>query len=241
MTINIDVRIVSRYAPHVAQPSHRDQLIKGAIKCLQTKGYAHTTARDIASASGANLASIGYHFGSKEALLNEAMIRLFARRNWRVGEKTLADGDASPVEHLRAMFAAVGELFGGPRPLFISFVEAIAQAGRSEELREQLAAHYRDARQGLTDAIRVMFGPAAERLDGDAEVMASLLMALFDGLVLQWLLEPGAIPSGEQLIDALVRTMTLALEQSATPARAQAGKAAAGRPAPRRQRSAIRA
>ena len=74
----------------MAQPSHRDQLIKGAIKCLQTKGYAHTTARDIASASGANLASIGYHFGSKEALLNEAMIRLFARRNWRVGEKTLA-------------------------------------------------------------------------------------------------------------------------------------------------------
>src|SRR5438552_14846813 len=110
----------------MAQPSHRDQLIKGAIKCLQTKGYAHTTARDIAAASGANLASIGYHFGSKEALLNEAMIRLFSRRNWQVGEQTLAAKSASPLERLRAMFAAVDAVFTAPRPLFVSFVEAIA-------------------------------------------------------------------------------------------------------------------
>src|SRR5205807_8370853 len=126
----------------MAQPSHRDQLIKGAIKCLQTKGYARTTARDIATASGANLASIGYHFGAKEALLNEAMIRLFSRRNWQIGEQTLAEGNASPMERLTAMFEAVSDVFSAPRPLFVSFVEALAAAGRSEELREQLAAHY---------------------------------------------------------------------------------------------------
>jgi len=57
----------------VPQPSSRDQLLEGALLCLQTKGYARTTARDIAAASGANLASIGYHFGSKEGLLNAAV------------------------------------------------------------------------------------------------------------------------------------------------------------------------
>jgi len=62
----------------MAQPSHRDQLVKGAIKCLQTKGYAHTTARDIAAASGANLASIGYHFGSTQALLNTAVFAVIS-------------------------------------------------------------------------------------------------------------------------------------------------------------------
>jgi hypothetical protein len=39
----------------------------------EVRGYARTTARDLAAESGANLASIGYHFGSKEALLNEAL------------------------------------------------------------------------------------------------------------------------------------------------------------------------
>ncbi len=33
------------------------------------KGYARTTARDIATAAGVSLAAIGYHFGSKEELL----------------------------------------------------------------------------------------------------------------------------------------------------------------------------
>jgi len=197
----------------MAQPSHRDQLVKGAIKCLQTKGYARTTARDIATASGANLASIGYHFGSKEALLNEAMIRLFSRRNWQVGERTLAPENASPLERLTAMFNAVGDVFNAPRPLFVSFVEALAAAGRSEDLREQLATHYRDARQGIAAAVAAIFDPAGGHVGDDAEVMASLLMALFDGLVLQWLLYPDATPSGQELIDALVKTMTVALNE----------------------------
>src|SRR6059058_944226 len=117
----------------MAQPSHRDQLIEGTIECLQTKGYSRTTARDIAAAADANLASIGYHFGSKEALLNEALIELFRQRNRHVGARMFAD--EGPSEPLRKMFAAVSDVFAAPRPLFISFVEAVAQAARSPELR----------------------------------------------------------------------------------------------------------
>jgi AcrR family transcriptional regulator len=220
----------------MAQPSHRDQLLKGAIKCLQTKGYARTTARDIAAASDANLASIGYHFGSKEALLNEAMIRLFARRNWRVGGSAFAQEDATPLERMRALFVAAGEVLKAPRPLFVSFVEAIAQAGRSEDVREQLAAHYRDARRATAEAIREIFGPAAERLGDEADVMAVLLLALFDGLVLQWLLEPEVVPSGEEQITALIETMTLALEEDSD-GRSPGSRTRRSRPRARRQGS----
>src|SRR5437773_12333002 len=121
----------------MAQVSHRDRLIEGAIECLEAKGYARTTARDIAAASGANLASIGYHFGSKEALLNEAMIRIFKRRNWRVGEDAINASDATPLERMTALFQAAGDVLDAPRPIFVAFIEAIAQADRSESLREQ--------------------------------------------------------------------------------------------------------
>ena len=53
---------------------HREDLLVGAVRCLREKGYAHTTARDIVAASGTNLASIGYHYGSTKALLNAAVI-----------------------------------------------------------------------------------------------------------------------------------------------------------------------
>src|ERR1700736_6487160 len=53
---------------------HREDLLAGAVACLREKGYARTTARDIVAASGTNLGSIGYHYGSTEALLNAAVL-----------------------------------------------------------------------------------------------------------------------------------------------------------------------
>ena len=52
---------------------NREALLAGAKRCLIEKGYARTTARDIAAASGVSLAAIGYHFGSKDALMNQAI------------------------------------------------------------------------------------------------------------------------------------------------------------------------
>jgi AcrR family transcriptional regulator len=50
------------------------------------KGYAGTTARDIAGRAGTSLAAIGYHFGSTDQLLHEAIADGF--RLWR--DKTAA-------------------------------------------------------------------------------------------------------------------------------------------------------
>ena len=55
---------------------HREDLLEGAKRCLLEKGFVRTTARDIVKESGTNLASIGYHYGSKDALLAQAFIAL---------------------------------------------------------------------------------------------------------------------------------------------------------------------
>ena len=212
----------------MAQPSNRDALVKGAVKCLLTKGYARTTARDIAAASGANLASIGYHFGSKEALLNEALIRVFERRNRQVGKLAVAGEDRSPLGFLTATFAAVDEVFSAPRPVFVALLEAVAQADHSTELREQLAVHYQQARQRIADTVAANLGT------DHPEVMASFLMAVFDGLVIQWLLDSEHTPRATELADALIEAMTVVLASKNKPAARAAkrrGRAPAGVPA----------
>jgi AcrR family transcriptional regulator len=76
---------------------NREALLTGARKCLIEKGYVQTTARDIASASGVSLAAIGYHFGTKEALLQEAMVQ--ANAEW--GEQVdRSAADAKPHRDL---------------------------------------------------------------------------------------------------------------------------------------------
>ncbi|CAM5312755.1 hypothetical protein SALBM135S_06103 [Streptomyces alboniger] len=52
-----------------------EDLLEGAKRCLLAKGFVRTTARDIVVV-GTNLASIGYHYGSKDALLVEAFVVL---------------------------------------------------------------------------------------------------------------------------------------------------------------------
>ena len=208
----------------MAQVSNREELVKGAIECLQTKGYARTTARDIAASSGANLASIGYHFGSKDALLDEALIRICVERTAHLGEITLSAETASPLERLTTAFEAVQELFDEHRPLLVAFVEAMAQVERSEHLRTRLASHYRDARRAVAEYTRASLGPAAGHMRTDPQVFASFLIAVFDGLVLQWLLDSNDVPPGNELVASMVETLALSAETTATSRKPQGTK-----------------
>src|SRR3712207_121304 len=118
----------------MGQISHREQLLEGAIACLRTKGYARTTARDIAAASNANLASIGYHFGSKEALLNEAIRRTSEQWTDRLGEAAFAQRDRSPFAQMTASWTAMLSSFEELRPILAGFIEAVGQSAWSEDL-----------------------------------------------------------------------------------------------------------
>jgi AcrR family transcriptional regulator len=197
----------------MTQPSSREQLLAGARECLQTKGYARTTARDIAAASGANLASIGYHFGSKEGLLNAAIIRMFEEWTQAVGDGALANPDMPPLERMARSWVTMIESFEERRPLLVAFVESLAQAERSDELRLQMAAHLRDSREAVAGMVRSSLGDAGAEAGVDPRVVASFLMAVVDGLVLQWLLSPEETPTGEELVVALGSALSLALTQ----------------------------
>jgi AcrR family transcriptional regulator len=190
-----------------AQPrkvGNREKLLEGAIKCLQEKGYARTTARDLAAASGANLASIGYHYGSKEALLNEAVAQgmiLWARS---VEEEAFAAEGASTAERLELALAAMTDRFDELEPYLVSFVEAFPPAVRSDELRAALAAAYEDIRLSGADTLRRWLAlDGVELSAGDAETLVSLMLALCDGLILQWLLDRERVPSSGEVLGAL--------------------------------------
>lgn len=49
-----------------------DRLLEAAIELLVEQGPAATTLRAITDRAGANVAAVGYHFGSKDALVTEA-------------------------------------------------------------------------------------------------------------------------------------------------------------------------
>jgi AcrR family transcriptional regulator len=179
---------------------NREKLLTAAIACLRDRGYADTTARDLVAASGANLASIGYHFGGKEALLNEAVAE--TTRTWaRLIEEEVLTG---PSGDLRRILGASVDRFDELEPYLRSFVEAFPPALRSPELRESMAAAYEDVRAAggaLLERLAEEEGASLE--PAVARTLASVLVALCDGLILQWLLDREAVPGGDEIADAL--------------------------------------
>jgi AcrR family transcriptional regulator len=197
--------------------SHRERLLEAAIECLQTKGYARTTARDLVEASDTNLASISYHFDSKEHLLNVAVTEAFQR--WLKPLVALAaePGPATPLERLGRTLAGVMDTLEENRPLITACLEAWAQLARSEDLRIEMLRSYEDFRVVIATTARDAFAEIGSS-QVDADALAVLIIALFDGLLVQWQLDPRGSPSAAQLIEAAQGAVVALTNSSPQPA-----------------------
>jgi len=180
------------------QHSNRAKLIEGTLRCLERLPPERITARAIAAESGANLASITYHFGSKDDLVTEAVIEGLDR--W------LADIAARlaglPEEEPAARYRRATELTEAGRPcrlgLARNFVGALAKAQHEPRIRELLAAGFHRTRSEVASVLGLGNDQAAQ----DA---AGLVLALFDGLLFQVLLDPALAIDGDRMEQAKAR------------------------------------
>lgn len=185
---------------------HREDLLEGAKRCLLEKGYARTTARDIVAASGANLASIGYHYGSKDVLMRQALVETVAE--WGEGFAGTGDGggDGDPVERFADTWDRILRRFTEQREFVTSQVEVLGLLPRDPELRAALAAVLPEGGEGL---VAVFEGVPDTEVDAEAaRVVGSFYQALLTGLMVQSLITPESLPSGRDLVEAMRRVLS---------------------------------
>ena len=178
---------------------HREQLLAAARRLLEEKGYARITTRDLVAASNTNLASIGYHFGSKAELLNEAIGVVLEDWTQQLAKIAMADPAASPIERGISTWTAMLEHAPERRTLALSFTEALAQAERSPRLREQFADVYRRCRAQVSELVAVSLGDGTSADDPRCTSIASFVIAACDGLAMQCLIDPEQAPSADAL------------------------------------------
>jgi AcrR family transcriptional regulator len=193
--------------------SHRDALLEAARQLILEKGFAATTARDLVAASDTNLGSIGYHFGSREALLNEAIGELFDEWTELLGGAAFSEQDAPPLARVTASWKTTLATLDEHHALIRAFIEALAHAERSPEFREQMRDHYRRSQRTVARLVEAALGPDAAAKGADPMVVALFLIAVFDGLAIQSRIAPEDTPTGDQLVDALVAARAAALAQ----------------------------
>ncbi|MFC4337430.1 TetR family transcriptional regulator [Salininema proteolyticum] len=180
---------------------NRDALLAGAKQCLLDKGYDRTTVRDIATAASVSMAAIGYHFGSRDSLLQQALFD--ALEEWDASlQESLAEAAGKKG---RERFLTVWELLihhirENPTMWRASF-ELFLQAQRSPELM----AAYRQGQPGALSAMAALASGIDEDSLSPEEIRTTgtVQLALVSGVVMQWLTNPETAPSPEEILDGV--------------------------------------
>jgi len=176
---------------------NREDLLAGARRCLLEKGYSRTTARDIATASGVSLAAIGYHFGSKDALLNEAMFQAIGEWGDQI-EAAFAEADSqSPAERFEKIWTNIARTFDENRTLWLASFELVMQADHIPGAKEAFQQAMPMARTGLAS---LFLGVEESAIEPDVQMsVGGVLYSLMAGWFIQRFADVANVPGSADM------------------------------------------
>lgn len=166
----------------------RDALLLATRATIAEGGLGAVTAREVAGRAQANLASIGYHFGSKDALVAQALVDDVTELVEPVLE--LLEPSGEPVERAAAAITMLNQILDASTTRIPTYLAALSQAPHDAEVRDRLAALFAEVRERL--AVNIAEQAGAQQLPDwvDPTAMAALVVAVVQGVVVSAALEP---------------------------------------------------
>jgi len=188
-----------RRGPYAKSAERRQQIVDEAYRAFATRGYHGTSMREIAAAAGIGLSTLQHHFGGKEDLL----VAVLARRDELGGDPDAGDGDGRtafaglPFADAIAAQAERNERVPGLKALYsVLAAEAAADDHPAHGYFLDRYASMRETYQtdftALADAGRLHAGV-------DPALAAATVVALWEGIQLQWLYSPERIHAAAAL------------------------------------------
>lgn len=170
----------------------------GARKAILDRGLAKVTARDIAAAAGVSLAAIGYHFGSKDRLVTEALTEAVGSGIGDAFEAVVRDAGQgrSLRESLTFTWNGLLDVAQQNKEQLLLSMENAVRVARSEESQHYMAEALERADTELAETLREVH---PDLTGPEATAVAKLYFSLFQGLALLWMLAPtGDLIDGDE-------------------------------------------
>lgn len=155
----------------------RERILQTALETFAQRGYSAAGVDALAARSGIAKTAIYYHFGSKEGLLAAVLER--AASDWIVAIRGAAQEGGSPPERLDRALAGMRTMLE-ERPWILRLIQILALevADEKPEIRATIRSIIRKARDTIVEGMREGLGVDI----ADAELVASMLLVLFDGV-----------------------------------------------------------
>lgn len=171
--------------------ARREAIVDVATEVFDTIGYRAATMLQIAAACGISRTGLLHHFPSKESLLQAVL----SRRDQDGSDTIPRAGEPldEDRERLRRLIAVMRR--NAESPAMINLFSVLsAEAGDPEHpAHAYFVERYATIRADLTDTLRRL-GDRGELAPGtEPAALATELIALMDGLQVQWVLSPDQV------------------------------------------------
>ncbi|MER7057459.1 MULTISPECIES: TetR/AcrR family transcriptional regulator [unclassified Streptomyces] len=187
---------------------HREDLLEGAKRCLLAKGFVRTTARDIVRESGTNLASIGYHYGSKDALLAQAYVAMVESTSEAFDGEVR--GEPGSLERFTSVWSSIIGTMREPGSMWRLSLEIVAMGDQLPKVRDHLARAQRDGSRGF---VSLFTGAPEESVpDEVVDTLGTFYTTLMMGVMAQWSFDPKSAPEAERLTAGLRQVIEAATD-----------------------------
>lgn len=179
----------------------RDQLAEQATEYLKTNGLASLTYRKLAEELGVAPNTLEHHFGTKDKLLAQLLVRL-ADEQRRGLQATLREGDEGPELVTRYVQAVMIDISDPDKEgLTQLFFELVGASMRERELYGEFLSH---AMNDWIDFIIRFLVEHTEVPEDRIRVLAYLFLATMRGVLLtRAMMEPSEYPLLDQAVDLL--------------------------------------
>lgn len=193
-------------ASRPATLARRREILDAAVDVFGRRGYASGSLQEIADRVGMTHAGVLHHFGSKHQLLLEVLVHRDETDVAQLEGRHIPDGMALFRHLVRTAFR------NAQRPGIVQAYTVLSAEATTEDHpgHPYFVDRYATLRRELADAFRVVCAEHGVEEPATVAKGAAAVLAVMDGLQVQWLLAPDAVELAEAsafAIEAIVRAV----------------------------------
>ncbi|MDY0827693.1 TetR/AcrR family transcriptional regulator [Microbacterium sp. BG28] len=181
----------------------RDQVVSAAFAAFGTVGYRQTSMSQIAADCGVSRAGLAHHFPTKESLLEAVLDERDRRHSLRFFEGAPGPG-RDGLDHFARLVALTRA--NATTPGIVSLYAALSAEATdpTHPAHSYFARRYKNSREHLALAVDDLRSRGLLRDSAvDSFRLAEEIIAIMDGLQIQWLYSPRTVDMAGRLRDRL--------------------------------------
>ena len=167
----------------------KNQIVKATVDCISRYGYNNFSMQDVARSAGVSKGIIHYYFLNKDDLMMSVLEHVADD----IGS-LLCSGMSEAVDPIKKLDLFIGtclNIVRKTKEYYQVNMDFWTQINQKEEVRQTVAKHYRNFRETCAKVLIEGIEKGVFR-DVNPNEYSSLIIALVDGISMQWLFDETA-------------------------------------------------